>query len=116
MNNGLSTIYYRVDEQHLKYFEHFGKHSLFIGQEGIVNLETFTLEGGDKKPERNALNKMKTLGYKCIFNYPMQKDGLIQKLKQVSDDWLSDYDKKESAFTLGVWNASELKNQIIFTI
>jgi len=116
LKNGLRTMYYRVDEQHIKYFENFGKHALYIGQEGIVDLSTFTLEGGDKKPERNALNKMKSLGYKCIINCPPQKDGLLQKLKQVSDDWLLDYDKKETAFAQGIWNASELKNQVILTI
>jgi phosphatidylglycerol lysyltransferase len=116
LKNGLRTMYYRVDEQQLKYFEHHGKHYLYIGQEGIVDLSTFSMEGGEKKAERNALNKMKASGYKCIFNCPPQKDGLLQKLKQVSDDWLTDYDKKETAFSQGIWNTSELKNQIILTV
>jgi phosphatidylglycerol lysyltransferase len=116
LKNGLRTMYYRVDEQHLKYFEHHGKRALYIGQEGIVDLSTFTLEGGDKKPERNALNKMKSLGYKCIINCPPQKDGLLQKLKQVSDDWLNEFNKKETAFTQGIWNTSELKNLVILSV
>jgi phosphatidylglycerol lysyltransferase len=40
-------------------FESFGKKSLPIGQEAIVNLQTFTLEGKDKKSLRNALNALK---------------------------------------------------------
>jgi phosphatidylglycerol lysyltransferase len=115
-NNGLRSIYYRVDEDHLKYFNKLKKKSIFIGQEGIVDLSNFSLEGGEKKPTRNALNKAKSIGYTCNIYNPPQKDGFLQKLKSVSDEWLLGYDKKESAFTQGVWNVKELKHQVIFAV
>jgi len=116
IQHGLRTVYFRVDEQHLKYFKQSNKKSIFIGQEGIVDLSTFSLEGGDKKPTRNALNKMKSLGYTCKIYYPPQKNGFLQKLKSVSDEWLISSDKKESAFTQGIWNNAEIKFQVVLAV
>jgi phosphatidylglycerol lysyltransferase len=113
-SQGLRTLFYRVDEQQLKYFP--GKKSIFIGQEGLVNVATFTLEGGDNKPTRNSINKAKAAGYECKIISPPQKEGYLQKLKAVSDDWLKDPGKKESGFTQGVWNKDEIKKQVILTI
>jgi len=39
-----------------RYIKKFRK-SLFMGQEGIVDLNTFTLEGGKNKALRNAITK-----------------------------------------------------------
>jgi phosphatidylglycerol lysyltransferase len=114
LSNGIKTLYYRVDESHLKYF--CNKNYLYIGQEGIVDLSVFTLEGGDKKPERNALNKVKNLGYKCRMYEPPQKDGFLQKLKSVSDEWLITLNKKEATFSQGIWNTTEIKNQVVFAV
>ena len=114
--NGLRTLYYRIDETDLPTFRKLKKKAIFIGQEAIVDVNTFTLEGGEKKPMRNALNKAKAMGYKCNIYFPPQKEGFLQKLKTVSNEWLLAFDKKEMAFTQGIWNISELKQQIIFAV
>ncbi len=110
LQNGLKTIFYRIDKNHLPYFEKLNKKHLFIGQEGIVNLETFTLEGGEKKPTRNAIHKVESGGYNCKIYRPPLKEGLIQKLKAVSDEWLKTFEKSEISFTQGIWNAKEIKS------
>jgi phosphatidylglycerol lysyltransferase len=114
--NGLKAIYYRVDQDVLSVFHQLKKKSIFIGQEGIVDLPAFSLEGGDRKTLRNGLNKVKAQGYSCkIYTAPL-KDGLIQKLKAVSDEWLDAFRKKESGFTQGVWNAAEIKGQTVIVV
>jgi len=114
--NGLKTIYYRVDEQQLPYFESLKKKSLFIGQEGLIDIQNFTLEGGEMKSTRNSIRKVENSGFICKVIEPPLKEGLIQKLKAVSDEWLSNDGKKESAFSQGVWDAKEIKNQVLFVI
>jgi phosphatidylglycerol lysyltransferase len=57
--NGLKSMYYRVDEEQLPIFHKLKKKSIFIGQEGIVDIAGFSLEGGDRKPLRNGINKVK---------------------------------------------------------
>ncbi|MDP4186180.1 MAG: phosphatidylglycerol lysyltransferase domain-containing protein, partial [Bacteroidota bacterium] len=114
--NGLKTLYYRVDAEHLTYYEQLKKNSIFIGQEGIADVVSFSLSGVPNRPIRNALNKAKNNGYTCNVMTPPLKEGLIQKLKAVSQEWLEVFDKKETAFSQGVWNASEIKNQVVFVV
>jgi phosphatidylglycerol lysyltransferase len=114
--NSLKTAYYKIDESKLPIFESIGKKSLPIGQEAIVNLPTFTLEGKDKKSLRNALNALEKKGFKTVIHQAPIKDGLLQKLKHVSDDWLRSLDRKEMVFSQGMFNWNELKNQTIITI
>jgi phosphatidylglycerol lysyltransferase len=115
-DNGLKDIYYRVPKESLPLYFELSRKSLFLGQEGVVNLDTFTLEGGEKKSIRNALNKIKEQGYTTQVNTPPLRDGLIQKLKSVSDEWLKLTDREEIIFSQGMFVEKEIKEQTVITI
>ena len=115
-DNGLKDIYYRVPRENLPVFNELSRKSLFLGQEGVVDLNTFSLEGGEKKSIRNALNKIKEQGYKTQVNRPPLRDGLIQKLRAVSDEWLKLTDREEIVFSQGVFSEKEIKEQTVITV
>jgi len=115
-NNDLRSIYYRVDESYKQFFTDLGKKSLLIGQEAIVNVGEFTMEGGQRKSLRNAVNNLKKKKYALKIYNPPIKTGLIQKLKAVSDEWLHDEEYEEIIFSQGIFDESELKTQTIITI
>ncbi|HEX8279312.1 MAG TPA: lysylphosphatidylglycerol synthase domain-containing protein, partial [Segetibacter sp.] len=54
--NGLKPVYYRVDAESLYHFNPLKRKKLFIGQEGVLDLSHFRLEGKDRKSLRNGLN------------------------------------------------------------
>lgn len=114
--NGLKEIYYRVPQESLDIYYDLSKKSLFLGQEGVVDLSVFTLEGGDRKSIRNALNKITEQGYTTHIHTPPIKDGLIQKLRAVSDDWLKTTGRKEITFSQGVFSEKEIKQQTVITV
>ncbi len=114
--NGLKSIYYRVPEESLNIYNTLGKKNLFLGQEGIVDLTTFSLEGGSKKSIRNALKKVSDKGLKATVHTPPIKDGLLQKLKSVSDEWLKETEREEIVFSQGMFVWEELKLQTIITV
>ena len=114
--NGLKNIFYRVPEDTLPAYKEISKKSLFLGQEGIVDLNSFTLEGGKNKALRNALNKVADEGYKSTVHLPPIKDGLLQKLKAVSDEWLDSTNRDEIIFSQGMFRWVDLKNQTILTV
>jgi phosphatidylglycerol lysyltransferase len=114
--NGLKSIYYRVPEVSLDVYQLLGKKSLFLGQKGIVDLSAFTLEGGNKQSLRNALNKIDKVGLKPTIHTPPIKDGVLQKLKAVSDEWLKDTEREEIIFSQGMFVLDELKFQTIITV
>lgn len=114
--SGVKSFYYRVAEETLEPFIAAGKKKLYLGQEGVVDLTTFTLDGGSRKSIRNALKKVAEKGYQTkIYTAPV-KDGLLQKIKNVSDEWLVDTEREEIVFSQGMFDWEELKNQTIITV
>jgi phosphatidylglycerol lysyltransferase len=114
--NGLKEIYYRVPKESLEIYHEAGMRSFFIGQEGIVDLSEFTLEGGERKSIRNALNKIAEQGYLTKIHTPPLKDGLVQKLKSVSDEWLKITKREEIIFSQGMFLEKEIKQQTVITV
>jgi phosphatidylglycerol lysyltransferase len=114
--NSLKSIYFRVPEESMPIYKELSKKSLFLGQEAIVDLNTFSLEGGKNKALRNAINKVVDRGFKSSLHTPPVKDGLMQKLKAVSDEWLHSTERSEIIFSQGMFVWNELKNQTIITV
>ncbi len=114
--NSLKSIYFRVPEESLPLYKDLSKKNLFLGQEGVVDLNTFTLDGGKNKALRNAINKVVDQGYTSKVLTPPIKDGVLQKLKAVSDDWLISMDRSEIIFSQGMFVWNELKEQTIITV
>jgi phosphatidylglycerol lysyltransferase len=114
--NGLKEIYYRVSKESLPVYNEMSKKSLFLGQEGVIDLDFFSLEGGEKKSIRNALNKINEQGYTTHINTPPLRDGLIQKLKAVSDEWLKLTEREEIIFSQGMFVEKEIKEQTVISV
>jgi phosphatidylglycerol lysyltransferase len=116
LENGLKNFYYRVPEESLPAYESSGKKSLLIGQEAIIDLASFSLEGGARKSIRNACNKAQESGLFPRMYAPPVKDGILQKLKAVSDEWLEERHYYEMVFSQGMFNMKYLRQQTIITI
>jgi phosphatidylglycerol lysyltransferase len=113
---GFKSFYYRVSESCLPIYKSLRKKVMFIGQEGVVDLNLFSLEGGARKSIRNAISKVKDRGYTSRIHVPPIKDGLLQKIKSVSDEWLDENDREEIVFSQGMFIWNELKQQTLITV
>ena len=113
---GLKSAFYRVDENSMPWYDQLKKNKLMIGQEAILDVKEFTLEGRDKKSLRNGLNFLQKNGFSiCILPTP-QEDELLMQLKMVSDQWLENYEKTEKVFSQGMFDRNELKFQDIIAV
>ena len=115
-DNGLKSIFYRVPESSLPVYQQLNKKSLLIGQEAVLDLTSFTIEGKEKKSIRTSSNKQKELGYQVKVYQPPLRDGLIQKIHSVSNEWQKERHYDELVFSQGVFDVSELKNQILIVV
>lgn len=113
---GLRSIYYRIPQESLKTYSSLGKKHFFLGQTAVVSLQDFNLEGQNRKSLRNAVKKITDLGLHAIVNEPPIKDGLLQQIKTVSDQWLQQTGRKEILFSQGIFLWAELKTQTIITV
>ena len=113
---GLRTFYYRVMEEDLPLYLSLKKQFILLGQEAIVDLTTFSLEGSSRKSMRNAVNKIEHAGYHFkIYQAPL-KDGLVQQLKAVSNEWLSERGHSEAGFSQGVFHSQEIKKCMVLAV
>ncbi|WP_447642645.1 MULTISPECIES: flippase-like domain-containing protein [Chitinophagaceae] len=112
----LRSFYYRVPEDALNAFQNLKKKKVLIGQEALLDVKNFSLSGKSKKSLRNAVNHAQASGLKVIVNHPPIKDGLLQRLESVSNEWLNTNDRKEIVFSQGSFDWGELKTQLILTV
>lgn len=113
--SGLRPLYYRVPEQQLTAFKSLKKKTLLIGQEAVAEVAAFTLEGKSAKVWRNALHRAEKEGVTLrVYEAPVHL-GILQKLKCISDQWLSE-GRREIGFSSGVFQLEELGEQTILTV
>ncbi|TCO28873.1 phosphatidylglycerol lysyltransferase [Pedobacter psychrotolerans] len=113
---GLRPVYYRVDATQRSIFKGMGKKSFHIGQEALVEVQSFSLEGKRRKSLRNAVNKLNKEGYESrIYQAPISPEMMLQ-LKFISDSWLKNNGRQERGFSQGVFDPQKLKQHDIITL
>jgi phosphatidylglycerol lysyltransferase len=113
---GLKLAFYRIDEESLYYFEQLKKKKLLIGQEALMSISNFTLEGKQNKSLRNALNSLSKKGYTTVIHPAPQTAAFVQELKTVSDEWLEAYNKSEIVFSQGMFDPKLIEQQDIIAL
>ncbi|HRP32733.1 MAG TPA: phosphatidylglycerol lysyltransferase domain-containing protein [Agriterribacter sp.] len=113
---GLKPAFYRVGENSLHYFHTFFRNKIVIGQEAIIDVNHFSLSGGDRKSLRNGLNALQQKGFTTTCLPAPQSPDLLSKLRKVSDEWLGEAEKPESHFSQGVFDEDEIRNQDIIAV
>jgi phosphatidylglycerol lysyltransferase len=113
---GLKPAFYRVDGNSIPWFSGLRKQKLMIGQEAILEISSFSLEGKDKKSLRNGLSSLQKKGYTVKVHIAPHNEGFLSRLKNVSDDWLENFNKGERTFSQGIFDEKELQQQDIITL
>lgn len=113
---GLIPVFYRVDENSIPWFNTLRKQKVLIGQEAILEINRFSLEGKGKASLRNGLNNLQKKGYATSVQHPPHTSEFIAALKSVSDEWLKSFKVKEVVFSQGMFSENELQHQDIITL
>jgi phosphatidylglycerol lysyltransferase len=111
--NDWLPVFYQTQPRTLDAYRSAGFDALCIGHEGIVQLETFTLEGGEAKPVRTAVNKLTRAGHKFVLHSPPISDDLLMELRAISDEWLTMMHGSEKRFSLGWFDDAYIRNSAI---
>ena len=114
--NDWLPAFYQVLPDHLDAYRKAGFHSVQIGQEGLVDLRAFSLEGGERKSIRGSVNKMKRLGYCAEVLQPPHPRPLLHELQAVSDEWLSERKTTEMRFSVGWFDEDYLNTCPILVV
>ncbi|SOB99571.1 phosphatidylglycerol lysyltransferase [Ureibacillus xyleni] len=95
---GLTPIYYQISPQYMQYYHESGYRFLKLGEEGIVDLQQFSLEGKKGAKLRTRMNKFIKNSFSFQVVQPPFSYELLTELKQISDSWLGF--EKEKGFSV----------------
>lgn len=103
------AVFYQVDAEHLDYYVDLGMTFLKLGEEGRVDLKSFSLEGPFARDLRHARRKVEKEN--CTFTVIPAADvpGVMDSLRAVSEAWLSEKNTKEKQFSMGFFDPDYLK-------
>jgi len=106
--NDWLTAFYQVMPTHLDAYKSAGFDALTLGQEAIVDLSRFTLDGSENKTLRNSYNKMARSGYHADVIQPPYTHRMLHELNTISDEWLGSRNAREMRFSLGWFDEAYL--------
>ncbi|POH13715.1 hypothetical protein BGL41_02995 [Fructilactobacillus sanfranciscensis] len=113
-NVDLTLVFYEVGESLTMLLHDKGFDFIKAGEEGHVDLETFTLVGKKHRGERALMHKFERDGFKFkIINPPFSAE-TMNDLKKISDEWLEGRDEK--GFSLGFFDSYYLNQAPIAVI
>lgn len=107
--NDWLPAFYQVLPTHLDVYRAAQFDALALGQEAIVDLSAFTLEGSENKTLRNSYNKMVHFGYHYDVVQPPFSPRMLRELASISDEWLTGRGASELRFSLGWFDEAYLQ-------
>ena len=108
---GYSPVFCAIDKTMMPELHETGYEFMKLGEDALVDLKSFTLEGRKMKSVRNALSRVEKEGYTFEILHPPFSDDIFDKLKSVSDEWLNG--RQEKGFYIGFFDKEYLNKQPI---
>ena len=87
-----------------------------MGEEAIVDLPNFSLEGSENRDLRYQYNKIIKLGYSAFIHQPPHPPEFLSQLKKISDTWLTIKHGREKRFWVGWFDADFLNNGPVMVV
>ncbi|MCS4485383.1 bifunctional lysylphosphatidylglycerol flippase/synthetase MprF [Staphylococcus americanisciuri] len=99
---GGDVMFYQVSEELLPMYHDFGNQFFKLGEEALIDVQSFTVAGKKRRGFRATLNKFESLGYTFeILETPLDEK-TYQRLRKISDIWLGQ--QSEFYFSVGHFN------------
>jgi phosphatidylglycerol lysyltransferase len=114
-DNDWGLGFYQVLPDFLETYLRQGFKKLKVGDEAIVDLTQFTLEGKVGKPLRSKINTLEKSGIRTGYYAPPIPPALLAQLREVSDEWLQLPGRRERQFTLGMFDEDYVGSTPVFT-
>jgi phosphatidylglycerol lysyltransferase len=109
-------VFIDIPAPNYKFYTKFNMQELCVGEEAIVDLTNFSLEGGENRDVRYQFNKLLKLGYTTRVYQPPHPPELLSELKRISDTWLTIKHGREKRFWVGWFDADLLNNGPVMVV
>lgn len=114
--NGWRCSFLQTTPELLETYEAVKLNALKIGEDAIVDLETFVTKTVKKKTFKAPARKFEKEGFQVVRHEPPHAGEFLETVKQVSDEWLSLSGRRERGFSLGSFDREALNHTPIYTL
>ncbi|MYV05556.1 bifunctional lysylphosphatidylglycerol flippase/synthetase MprF [Furfurilactobacillus milii] len=111
---GYSIVFYEIDEDLTMSLHEKGYDFFKFGEEGFVNLPSFSMQGKKRKSDRNLMSKFDRVGITFEELKPPFDADTLHELRVISDEWLDG--QNESGFSLGFFDDYYLDQSSIYVM
>lgn len=94
----IKPIFYQVSPKYMHVYHENGFRFIKLGEEGLVNLQSYSLEGKQGAKLRSKFNKFNQDGYTFSVMEPPYSSYFLSELRSVSTSWLGT--QKEKSFSV----------------
>ena len=101
-------VFYEVSAKFLPLWIEMGLTLHKMGEEAVIDLQSFSLAGGDFKKMRAAHNKAVKSGLTLEILQAPHDPALIAQLEDISKAWLGEKNAKEKGFSVGRFSSAYL--------
>jgi phosphatidylglycerol lysyltransferase len=102
--NAWRIAFHQTLPDFLPIYESLGFRKFKIGDDAIVDLLSFSLDGERGRRFRRVVSRIESQGIRIREIIPPLSAGDLEELAEVSDEWLAITGKRERGFTLGAFN------------
>lgn len=108
--------FYQVGAEMLTHYIDLGFSLSKLGEEAVVPLQTFSLEGPPRKRLRQTFSRGTRDGLTFDIRLPPHSTDLLDELAVISDEWLSTRNAREKSFSLGRFDQEYLQRFPVATV
>jgi phosphatidylglycerol lysyltransferase len=114
--NGWAVAFYQTLPDFLPEYRRLGLKRLKIGDDAMVDLPDFSLQGKSKRELRCKVRQLEAMGIHSQEFQPPVPDDIISQLKAVSDQWLQIPGRRERSFALGQFDPVYLRSKPLLAV
>ncbi|WP_298228369.1 DUF2156 domain-containing protein [Gryllotalpicola sp.] len=101
-DQGWTAAFYAIDAKYAAFVNSLGWHHLVVGEDAVLALDGWGIEGGARKDIRNAVSRARREGLTLVWSsWSQLPEGLRAQLHGISEEWLGEKGLPELGFTLG---------------
>lgn len=108
--HGGRVVFYQIDSSNLGLYLDLGLSAIKLGEEAMVALPAFSLDGASRAALRQAHRRAERDGLRFEVVSLQDHPKLMAELRQVSDAWLTEKNTREKGFSLGRFDPAYLQH------
>jgi phosphatidylglycerol lysyltransferase len=115
-DNGWRVAFYQTHPDLVPIYHNAGYKKLKVGDDAVVDLQQFSLNGKERRRLRSKVNELDKIGMRTEWIEVPIPDRVLREAHEVSEDWLRIPGRRERKFTLGWFDQDYLRQTPLLVV